>query len=126
MPAEALSRVNVYKSQTADITEGGLAGVIDLELNRPFNFTKPTVVLSARGNYAARVDKVNPQFGALATDRWDTGLGEIGALINGTHSRPDYYPATPLMFPRRSAATGPLTVVWLLLAMAERRGGKES
>ncbi|WP_170150898.1 TonB-dependent receptor plug domain-containing protein, partial [Hephaestia caeni] len=32
MPAEALSRVNVYKSQTADITEGGLAGVIDLEL----------------------------------------------------------------------------------------------
>src|SRR3546814_10345985 len=86
-PAEALSRVNVYKSQTADITEGGLAGVIDLELNRPFNFTKPTVVLSARGNYAARVDKVNPQFGALATDRWDTGIGEIGALINGTYSR---------------------------------------
>src|SRR3546814_16570426 len=29
MPAEALSRVNVYKSQTADITEGGLAGVLD-------------------------------------------------------------------------------------------------
>src|SRR3546814_2169352 len=50
MPAEALSRVNVYKSQTADITEGGLAGVIDLELNRPFNFTKPTFVVSGRAN----------------------------------------------------------------------------
>src|SRR3546814_7742920 len=34
MPAEALSRVNVYKSQTADITERGLAGVIDLELTQ--------------------------------------------------------------------------------------------
>src|SRR3546814_16948764 len=53
LPAEALSRVNVHKSQTADITEGGLAGVIDLEHNRPFNFPKPTVVLEARGNYAA-------------------------------------------------------------------------
>src|SRR3546814_10477115 len=45
MPAEALSRVNVFKSQTADLTEGGLAGVIDLQLNRPFNFRDPTVVL---------------------------------------------------------------------------------
>src|SRR3546814_15256989 len=54
MPAEALSRVNVYKSQTADITEGGLAGVIDLELNRPFNFTKPTFVVSGRANYGTR------------------------------------------------------------------------
>src|SRR3546814_2902777 len=43
MPAEALSRVNVFKSQTADLTEGGLAGVIDLQLNRPFNFGDPTV-----------------------------------------------------------------------------------
>src|SRR3546814_13662421 len=59
MPAEALSRVNVYKSQTADITEGGLAGVIDLELNRPFNFTKPTFVVSGRANYGTRVDKIN-------------------------------------------------------------------
>src|SRR3546814_12668911 len=115
MPADALSRVNVYKSQTADITEGGLAGVIDLELNRPFNFTKPTVVLSARGNYAARVDKVNPQFGALAPDRWDTGIGEIGALINGTYSRYEYYHAPTVLFHRRRAATGPFTFEGLLL-----------
>src|SRR3546814_18497616 len=57
MPAEALSRVNVFKSQTADLTEGGLAGVIDLQLNRPFNFRDPTVVLGGRANYGDRVDK---------------------------------------------------------------------
>src|SRR3546814_6074285 len=76
MPAEALSRVNVFKSQTADLTEGGLAGVIDLQLNRPFNFRDPTVVLGGRANYGERVDKINPQFSLLATDRWDTGIGE--------------------------------------------------
>src|SRR3546814_9812956 len=34
MPAEALSRVNVFNSQTADLTEGGLAGVIRSEERR--------------------------------------------------------------------------------------------
>src|SRR3546814_2980041 len=102
MPAEALSRVNVFKSQTADLTEGGLAGVIDLQLNRPFNFRDPTVVLGGRANYGERVDKINPQFSLLATDRWDTGIGEIGALINGTYSKYDYYRASTVLFKRRS------------------------
>lgn len=107
MPAEALSRVNVFKSQTADLTEGGLAGVIDLQLNRPFNFKDPTVVLGGRANYGDRVDKINPQFSLLATDRWDTGIGEIGALINGTYSKSDYYRATTVLFQRRSTNTAP-------------------
>jgi iron complex outermembrane receptor protein len=107
MPAEALSRVNVFKSQTADLTEGGLAGVIDLQLNRPFNFKDPAVVLAGRANYGDRVDKINPQFSLLATDRWDTGIGEIGALINGTYSKSDYYRATTVLFQRRSTNTAP-------------------
>lgn len=115
MPAEALSRVNVFKSQTADLTEGGLAGVIDLQLNRPFNFTDPTIVLGGRANYGDRVDKINPQFSLLATDRWDTGIGEIGALINGTYSKSDYYRATTVLFQRRSASTAPFNTPGLLL-----------
>lgn len=47
VPAEALARVDVVKSQTADLIEGGVAGNIDLKLNKPFTFRKPTVVLSA-------------------------------------------------------------------------------
>src|SRR5690606_26990348 len=107
MPAEALSRVNVFKSQTAELTEGGLAGVIDLQLNRPFNFRDPTIVAAGRANYGDRVDKINPQFSLRATDRWDTGIGEVGALINGTYSKSDYYRATAVLFQRRSTNTGP-------------------
>jgi TonB-dependent receptor len=115
MPAEALSRVSVYKSQTADLIEGGLAGVVDLELNRPFSFRKPTIVLSARGNHAVRAGSFDPQFGVLATDRWDTGIGEVGALINATYSKSDYYRATTVLFQRRSANTAPLNTPGLLL-----------
>src|SRR3546814_17661896 len=67
----------------------------------------PTVVLGGRANYGERVDKMNPQFSLLATDRWDTGIGEIGALINGTYSKSDYYRASTVLFQRRSTNTGP-------------------
>src|SRR3546814_16282536 len=78
-------------------------------LNRPFNFRDPTVVLGGRANYGDRVDKINPQFSLLATDRWDTGIGEIGALINGTSSKSDYYRASTVLFQRRRTNTGPFT-----------------
>src|SRR3546814_6163968 len=76
-------------------------------LNRPFNFRDPTVVLGGRANYGDRVDKINPQFSLLATDRWVTGIGEIGALINGPYSKSDYYRASTVLFQRRRTNTGP-------------------
>jgi iron complex outermembrane receptor protein len=108
LPAEALARVDVYKSQSPDLIEGGLAGVIDMQLNKPFNFKKPTIVLSARGNYGKRADKLSPQVGGLVTDRWDTGIGEIGLLVNATWSRNDYERDQTILSGIRSSAATPL------------------
>src|SRR3546814_20824134 len=74
---------------TADLIEGGVAGAINLRLNKPFNFKEPTVVVTARGNYGLQTEELNPQFGALATDRWDTGIGELGALNSASWSDAD-------------------------------------
>lgn len=115
VPAEALARIDVYKSQTPDLIEGGLAGVIDLKLNKPFSFTKPTVVLSARGNYGVRSDKGDPQLGALLTDRWDTPIGEIGVLVNGTWSRSRYQRDETILSGVRSSAATPLNTPGYLL-----------
>ncbi len=38
IPAELLQRVDVQKSARADDIEGGIAGVIDVRLHRPFDF----------------------------------------------------------------------------------------
>lgn len=115
MPAEALQRVDVYKSQTADLIEGGLAGAIDLKLNRPFDFHKPTLVVSGRGNYGVMVGKLNPQVGALATDSWDTGIGKIGVLLNGNWSRSDYYRADTTLYQRRSSQSTPFNTPGILI-----------
>ena len=90
LPADALSRVDVIKSTTADLIEGGIAGVTDLRLHKPFNFNEPTVVVGARANYAKNVEEVNPQLSVLLTDRWDTGIGELGALLNVSWSDTDF------------------------------------
>ncbi|MGK6320035.1 TonB-dependent receptor [Sphingomonas sp. DT-204] len=82
LPAEALARADVYKSNTANLIEGGVAGMIDLRLNKPFNYNKPTFAVSGKLNYASNAEKLSPQISALATDRWDTGIGEIGVLLN--------------------------------------------
>lgn len=90
LPADALSRVDVIKTNTADMIEGGIAGTIDLELNKPFNFKKPTIVASARGTYGLKADKLDPQVNLLATDTWHTGIGDIGVLLNGGWSQTHY------------------------------------
>ncbi|HTG38770.1 TonB-dependent receptor [Sphingomonas sp.] len=110
LPAEALARVDVVKSATANLIEGGIAGITDLQLNKPFNFKEPTIVATARGNYALNAEKLNPQFGLLATDRFDTGIGEIGVLLNVSWNRTEFnrpYLYAPV---RRSTTAAPFNV----------------
>jgi TonB-dependent receptor len=115
VPAEALARIDAFKSQTADQIEGGVAGAIDLRLNRPFNFRESAVVLSARQNYGVEVDASNPALGALATTRLDTGAGEIGILINGTWSNSQTIRSQSNMTDRRSSGGTPLNAPGYLI-----------
>nr|WP_298727697.1 TonB-dependent receptor [uncultured Steroidobacter sp.] len=107
LPAEALSRVDVIKSSTANLIEGGIAGVTDLRLHKPFNFNDRTFVLTGRANYPDNVDDINPQFGFLATDRWQVGNGEIGALLNVTWYKNDFDRPISFVAERRSLIGAP-------------------
>lgn len=83
IPSEIVSGINVYKTSSADLIEGGIGGTIDLRLRRPFDFRGREIAGSARlihGDLAARSAT---QFSLLASDRWKTaGNGEFGALVN--------------------------------------------
>lgn len=115
MPAEALARVEVFKSQTADQIEGGVAGGIDLKLNKPFNFKKPALVGTARETYATRRGRGNPSFSLLATDRFETPIGEIGVLLNGTYSHSETMRTTAFADVRRGSNVAPLNTPGLLI-----------
>jgi iron complex outermembrane recepter protein len=46
-PSEVVSGVDVYKSQSADLVAGGVAGTIDIKTIRPLNYSGPTLLLRA-------------------------------------------------------------------------------
>lgn len=90
IPAALLESVDVFKTRGAHQLASGLAGQIDIHTQRPFNFEGGKFVLAARGIYADQTDKTDPQISALVSNRWDTAIGEVGALANVAYTRTHY------------------------------------
>lgn len=94
IPASLLSSVDVYKTRSADRTERGIAGSVDVKTNRPFMFDGEKVVLAGRAIYTDQPDEIDPNISALYSNRWELESGgEFGALVNigyaETHYRDD-------------------------------------
>ena len=91
VPAELLKQVDVYKTRSADQVEGGIAGTVNVELRRPFDLKKGlTLAGSLRGSYDDQSEKVSPYGSLLIADRFETGIGEIGFLLNGSWTKTNY------------------------------------
>jgi TonB-dependent receptor len=89
-PSGGISGLSVYKTTTPDQIEGGLAGLIDVSSHRPFNFDGFAVSASTWGTYASQSGAFDPNGNILVTDRWKTGAGELGALLNFSFTRLNY------------------------------------
>ncbi|WP_157840468.1 TonB-dependent receptor plug domain-containing protein [Sphingomonas sp. Ant20] len=87
IPSELLAGIDVYKNPAADVIEGGLGGTVNLRTRMPFDFSKPTISGSARVTHHDLADKTKTSFSGLITDTYQTGLGEIGFLLNGSLQR---------------------------------------
>lgn len=88
--ANLVKRVDVFKTRSADQIETGLAGQVDVETRRPFDFNGFAISGLARGIYNEQADSYNPNVALLVSDRWETGIGDIGILVNGSYSRTKY------------------------------------
>ena len=90
-PAQALAGMEIYKSGTADLIEPGLAGLINVRTRRPFDFKGFVVAGGLRGTYNDESKKLDPGGNILVSDRWDTGAGEMGILVNVTYAQSQYH-----------------------------------
>ena len=86
-PSELVNGVLVYKSQSADLVEGGTSGIIDLRTLRPLDFGKRRVQLDARGIYEpydAKVDGHNGigyRVSGSVVDQFKVGDGDLGVSL---------------------------------------------
>ncbi|MBY8827407.1 TonB-dependent receptor [Hephaestia mangrovi] len=83
---ELMAGVDVYKASRADMIEGG-ASLIDLRTHLPFDFKKNEFDVTIDGSYGDQARKASPQISALYSERFQTGIGEIGLLWDLAYSR---------------------------------------
>lgn len=94
-PSSNIAALEIFKATTSDLVEAGLAGLVNVRSRRPFDFRNPEVAGSVWGLYTLQADAVTPNFNVLLSDRWDTGIGEIGALINVSYTRLKFLDSEP-------------------------------
>jgi TonB-dependent receptor len=87
-PSELFNAIKIYKTQQADLIEGGVAGLIELETRKPLDYKKRSIQLEAKGNanpYQDRIDGESPygyRITASYIDQFQLGaLGDVGISI---------------------------------------------
>jgi iron complex outermembrane recepter protein len=81
-PAGGVAALEVYKSTTANLVEGGIAGLVNVRSRRPFDFGDREVAGGLNLTYAKQAQDWNWNGNLLLSDRWQTSIGEIGLLVN--------------------------------------------
>ena len=106
-PSELLARVDVHKASSATDIQGGIAGLIDIRLHRPFDFDGFRFATSGQAVNESLAGHIDPQVSFLVSDRWNTDIGEIGLLLDMSykdiHTRQDQ-----VLFGQRSTIIGPV------------------
>jgi TonB-dependent receptor len=91
IPSTMLQRADVYKSQSAEQIEGGIAGAVDVRTNRPFDFKgfQASAQLGAKNKDKAKA--TDPEGAAMVSNRWKTGFGEFGALLGVSYIKDRFH-----------------------------------
>lgn len=80
--ADLLAGVDVYKNPSAEMIEGGLGGTINLRTRLPFDASGRVISASVSGTHYDLVNDNGYSASFLVSDRWMTGAGEFGAMLN--------------------------------------------
>jgi len=115
VPPELMAGVDVYKNPSAEQIEGGISGLVNLRTALPFDIGGQRISGSVEGTYSElKKGKVDKSGSFLYSNRWKTGIGEIGALVSVARSnsgtRTDAFQVDPY-FPVANAEPG--RTVWL-------------
>ncbi|MBR0552537.1 TonB-dependent receptor [Stakelama marina] len=87
VPSELLAGVDVFKTPSADMIAGGIAGIVNLRTRLPFDQKDSLVAGSLEMNYGDFINKGAPNASILGSKRWSTGIGEIGILGSFSYSQ---------------------------------------
>ena len=105
--SDLLYAVEVYKNPSAEMIEGGLGGTINLRTRLPFDSNGRVVSASANTTYYELADDYGYGLSGLFSDRWETGAGEFGALLNVSYGETSFRQDKIVMEPYYVSTTAP-------------------
>lgn len=87
-PSEMANKVTVYKTQQADLVEGGIAGVVDVGTVLPLDYSERRILLDAKSSYSEQASSAEGQDGVgwrgtvSYLDQFDLeGGGKLGLSV---------------------------------------------
>lgn len=86
VPSELLGGVDVFKSPSADMIEGGISGIVNLRTRLPFDNAGLVIAGSAELNWGDLREEFSPSVSILASNRWSGDWGELGVLASFSYS----------------------------------------
>lgn len=78
---DLMGAVDVYKTPSADMVEGGIAGIVDLRTRKPLD-SKGFLAISGDWNYADQRKTGFFSGNAVLSHRWDVDGVEVGLLLS--------------------------------------------
>lgn len=84
-PSGTISRFDVYKTSAANLLEAGIAGEVDVRSRKPFDFKGGRIAGGVTGLHWQNSQKFGLEANLLISKRWNTGIGEMGLLIQGSY-----------------------------------------
>ena len=93
-PAGTVAALEVYKNGTANLIEGGIGGQVNVRGRRPFDFSGFEITGSLNGVNWEQSGKLTWNGNLLVSNRWETGIGEMGLLVNASYVGLNYLDAT--------------------------------
>ncbi len=94
-PSAGIAALEVFKTSTADQVEPGVIGLTNVRSRRPFDLQGFELSGNAFGVLTANTGRVTPNGNILISNRWQTGIGEIGVLVNASYTQLKYLDAEP-------------------------------
>ena len=83
--SELFNQIDVQKSYSAEMDEGGIGGTVKLYTAKPFDYDGFKSVISAQAGDNSLTDDVSPRLAALVSNTW----GDFGALVSLALSKRD-------------------------------------
>lgn len=108
LPVDFVSRLEVYKSSTPEMTEGGIGGTVRIITRRPLDSTEPYLAGSTQMIYSDLAREYDPKLAVIGSRTFlNNTLGVLGAATYEERHLDSHNARTTGWLRRAPTATGP-------------------